>query len=366
MRTIEPALTKDLTRHCRDQPVWRASAFQISTYRQLVEHVAQLAYLNPDSLLFFRGQDADYESKGGGTTLYPAIYRGDYLPRREIQYRFNRLDHASRLLREEFRAQGIEGSRDVFRKRLIQWSLLQHYEVVATPLLDLTQSLRVACSFAQLANTSDRCYVFVLGLPYLTNRISSNSEHDLVNVRLLSIAPPSALRPYFQEGYLAGTADLTTEYIFKTELDFRNRLIAKFAIPGTKRFWGPGFQMIPRSALYPSGDHIEALCDKLGEVVYTEWQPGDLGQFIQEWADLEERLLNWARQQSERNVSVREGIKVLARQELLGPDVAESLDRLRRVRNVAVHTPKALPSGTLHEAMRQLRTVAKKVPGAAP
>jgi hypothetical protein len=365
MRSIEPVLTKDLAKNCGDRPVWRAPALEIFTYRTLVEQVAQLAYRNGDQLLFYRGQDADYESKAGGTTLYPAIYRGDYLPRRELEYRFKRLEHASRLLKEAFRKNSIDGFKDVSRKQLIQWSLLQHYEVVPTPLLDVTQSIRVACSFAQIANTSDHCYVYVLGLPYLTNRISINSEHDLVNVRLLSICPPAALRPYFQEGFVAGTADVTSNYTMKTELDFRNRLIAKFRIPGGSRFWGPGFEMIPKSALYPTGDDIKALCDQLREEVDIDLEPGDLGEFIKQWAEIEEKLLNWARQVSERNLSLREAIHDLGQRKLLTPDVVESLDKLRRVRNVAVHTPKALPSGTLSEAMQQLRKAAKAVPGSA-
>jgi hypothetical protein len=155
----------------------------VTNFRALVEHVAKLAYVNPDELLFFRGQDKDYQSKAGGTTLYPSIYRGDPL--------------------------------------------------------------------AQLRSTDPMGYVYVFGPPYLTNRISINSEHDIVNVRLLSICPPSALRPCFQEGYLAGTADVTTDFDSKTELDFRNRLIAKFGISRARTFWGSGFDPIPESALYP-------------------------------------------------------------------------------------------------------------------
>jgi hypothetical protein len=236
MREITPKPTSELQRHIRGGPVWRATAFEVTTFRALVEHVARLAYVNPDELLFFRGQDKDYQSKAGGTTLYPAIYRGDSLATRELRHRFELLDQAARLLVERFKKAKVDGHRELRQKRYIQWSILQHYEVLATPLLDLTQSLRVACSFAQLESTDPTCYVYVLGLPYVTNRISINSEHDIVNVRLLSICPPAALRPYFQEGYLAGTADVTTEFDSKTELDFRNRLVAKFAIPRTKAF----------------------------------------------------------------------------------------------------------------------------------
>ena len=243
MREITPRLTPELQAHCSGNPVWRAKAFEVSTFRNLVEHVAKLAYANGDELLFFRGQDKDYQSKAGGTTLYPAIFRGDVVLYRELRHRFDLLDQAARLLVERWKVAGIDAYTEIRRKRYIQWSILQHYEVADTPLLDLTHSLRVACSFAQLRSTDPTCYVYVLGLPYVTNRITINSEHDVVNVRLLSICPPAAIRPYFQEGYLTGTTDVTTEFDSKTELDFRNRLVAKFAIPRTSnRFWGRGIE----------------------------------------------------------------------------------------------------------------------------
>jgi FRG domain len=358
MREITPRVTAELEAHRRGTPVWRATAFQVPNFRSLVEHVARLAYANPDELLFFRGQDKDYQSKGGGTTLYPAIYRSDSLAARELRHRFDLLDQASRLLVERFKTAGVEGHRELRQKRYIQWSLLQHYEVVATPLLDLTQSLRVACSFAQLRSTDSSCHVFVLGMPYLTNRISINSEHDLVNVRLLSICPPSALRPYFQEGFLAGTADVTTEFDSKTELDFRNRMIAKFAIPSTKAFWGSGFERIPDSALYPKGDRIFDLCADLQAELRQELQPGDLGDFIREWTLIEDYLMDEARRSTQRNVSVREAITTLAKLGKLDSEQAGLLDSLRRFRNGLVHQPASVHPGALEEwlvTVRQMR-----------
>lgn len=199
MREIRPQLTPELQTHCGRTPVWRARPFSVSTFGELVEHVAKLAYANRDDLLFFRGQDKDYQSKADGTTLYPSIYREDALPARELRHRFDLLEQAARLLVEQFKFARIEGHRELRQKRYIQWSIIQHYGVAATPLLDLTHSLRVACSFAQLRSTDPTCYVYVLGLPYVTNRITINSEHDIVNIRLLSICPPAALRPYFQK-----------------------------------------------------------------------------------------------------------------------------------------------------------------------
>lgn len=347
----------------RDRDVWRASPFEIANYRDLVEHVARLSYANRDHLLFFRGQDKDYQSKADGSTLYPAIYRGDSLPHAELEVRFRQLEVAERVLSKLFEEQRIEGARDVVRKRYIRWSILQHYEVVPTPLLDVTQSLRVACSFAQLASTDPTCYVYVLGFPYPTNRISINSEEDVVNIRLLSICPPSALRPYFQEGYMAGTPDVGTNFETKTELDFRNRLIAKFAMPRAQRFWNAGFEATPKTALYPPGDEVEVLCHEVVAQLQAERAgEGGMGELLVEWAKLEERLLARARQVSERNVSVRDALRVLVEHGILSEEVAAGLDRVRRVRNTAAHMPGRLEGFEADRALHELRELRKRIP----
>jgi len=275
MRAIEIKLTEELSRFVNSKPVDSADAYPVNTYRQLVKQVAKLAYLNKDHLLFFRGQGKDYRSsKADASTFYPAIYRGDYLTKKELHDRFDILNQAARRLKDLFSVNHVQGYKELKMKKYIQWSVLQHYSVCSTPLLDFTHSLRVACSFARLNANNKEVYVFVFGLPYITNRISINSEHDIVNVRLLSICPPDALRPYFQDGYLAGTADITTEYESKTELDFKNRLIAKFRMPTRKKFWGRGFSSIPYSVLYPRGDDVGKLCVQIKNHLEKELQPG--------------------------------------------------------------------------------------------
>lgn len=364
MREIRPKLTDELVAHCKGSPVWKASPFEISTFRKLVEHVARLAYANPDELLFFRGQSNDYQSKAGGTTLYPAIYRGDSIPTHELQHRFSVLDQASRLLVERFKAAGIEGHNELRKKKYIQWSIVQHYEVVPTPLLDLTQSLRVACSFAHLAASAAMSYVYVLGLPYFSNRISINSEHDLVNVRLLSICPPAALRPYFQEGFLAGTPDVSSEFDSKTELDFRNRMIAKFAIPRAGTFWGNGFDQIPEASLYPKGDLVRDLCVQLKEDLKDELVPGELGIFVRVWADIEGILVERGREVTRKNLSVREAILVLLVQKKISAEQMRTLDGLRKFRNTAVHKPGSVVPGALREWMGTAERMIKELRGA--
>ncbi|MGH8593202.1 MAG: hypothetical protein ACREV3_04915 [Gammaproteobacteria bacterium] len=193
-------------------------------------------------------------------------------------------------------------------------------------------------------------YVFAFGLPYITNRISVNSEHDLVNVRLLSICPPDALLPFFQEGYLAGTDEVTTDFRSKDELDFTRRLIAKFRISRDRSFWAGGFAPIPRAALYPDGDRMLALCAGIRDDV----DAGQLGRFLQSWANLEGRLMSLARERRARIFSVREAIDLLARDGLLPVDLRERFDALRVIRNSAVHQASNLKPGQIAAASGEI------------
>lgn len=362
MQNIRPQLTKELLSHIGSRDIWRASAFHIENYRALVEHVARLSYANRNHLAFFRGQGKDYQSKAGGSTLYPAIYRGDNLVHAELEVRFRQLDSASRALVKLFDKHEVEGARDVSRKRYVQWSVLQHYQVVPTPLLDVTHSLRVACSFAQLASADPACYVYVLGFPYPTNRISINSEEDLVNIRLLSICPPDALRPYSQEGYMAGTPDVTSNFETKTELDFRNRLIAKFEIPRGTRFWNDGSAGTPKTALYPSNDRVYDICQEvIAQISDEEAASGDLGHLLVEWGKLEEELLPRARRLTGKNISTGEAIRALAERGLITKEIAGPLDQVRRVRNTAAHRPGQISQAEVQRALAELRQLAKLI-----
>jgi hypothetical protein len=80
------------------------------------------------------------------------------------------------------------------------WAILQHYEVCDTPLLDVTNSLRVAASFATNNPAAEGPVLYVLGVPSLSGSITASSEQGLQIIRLSSICPPEARRPYFQEG----------------------------------------------------------------------------------------------------------------------------------------------------------------------
>ncbi|HFC93183.1 MAG TPA: FRG domain-containing protein [Leucothrix mucor] len=356
MRQIDSHLPDKVKRYFGNVSVAESDGFPVKTFKDLVEISASISYLNKDYLIFYRGQNTDYKNKAGRSTFYPTIYRGDPLRRKEIDYRFGVLNDSCRVLKAKFQENEVEGFHELKRKKLIQWSVLQHYEVCDTPLMDFTQSLRVAASFAQLNSEKKESYLYAFGLPYMTNRIASNSEHDLVNVRLLSICPPLALRPYYQEGYLAGTEDIESEYDDKTELDFNRRLIAKFRIPNSKAFWGDEFSPIPESALYPDKDKIKKLCEEIRLEVNDELESGDIGEFLKEWSKVERYIMARARDFSS-VPHLASAIRTLRKQSVFDELLLKKVDSIRRFRNNLVHSPNEVSAKLLHHHMENIEDV---------
>lgn len=360
MRAIEGKITEVMAAVVDEKDVVSGDGYPVNTYRELVEHCAALAYLNKDHLLFFRGQGVDFKNKSDKSTFYPSIYRGDYLPKREVEHRFDILSQASSKLVDLLSTRTKDGTGELKRKKYIQWSILQHYEVCGTPLIDFTHSLRVACSFALLENENDHAYIFVFALPYITNRISINSEHDLINIRLLSICPPDALRPYFQEGYLAATSDIEHEYDSKSELDFNRRLVIKFRIPNTSKFWGRDFKIIPKSALYPQQDTFNSICKEIEVDVKRELKAGEIGEFLSLWSEVEEKVVSMNKQAKEHNTFFS-SLKQLKKSEHLDSSLINNIDKLRRFRNELVHTPKRISDKEISPYMDLMRFVTNEI-----
>lgn len=295
MREIKASLTPEFKRHYDfdKTPLPKADPFPVKSYTDLIMRVAQLSILNKDYIMLFRGQTADYKNKGGASTFYPTIFRvapdKKILSQDDIHRRFMVLEQSGRLLLEALEAHKIEGYEQIRDRELVRWSILQHYQVCGTPLFDLTQSLLVACSFATRANHTKHGYVYVFGLPHATGRITRNSEHDIILIRLLGIAPPSASKPLYQEGYLVGTEEITYLYRSKSELDFNRRLIAKFQIPLRPSFWDGGFAELSKSVLDPS-DLIENICEGIKNELFTPWVTADLKEFFDLMVELERRI----------------------------------------------------------------------------
>lgn len=353
--------TSNFTEHIKsnivDQDVLRSDGVFVSSYMDLVKEVAELSYLNPDYMLFYRGQVQDYKNKNSSTTIYPSIYREERISKSELKYKLDVLNTASALLVNKLETQNIIGNTELKRKKQIQWSILQHYEVCPTPLLDITHSLRVACSFSMLNNINDYCYIYVIALPYLTGRISINSEHDLINIRLLSISPPQALRPFFQEGYVVGTEFICDEYENKIELDFNRRLLAKYKIPNSKEFWSNSFMKIGENLLYPLNDIIDKICREIKNELDYNVSAGNntIGSFLLKWNTLEE----WLRRLGGGQYNTNQALKYFKYNYKFEDITYNKLDELRKFRNNVVHNPMSITLNDLYKYDQILEDVIK-------
>src|SRR5262249_29378940 len=140
-------------------------------------------------------------------SLKPTLFRSDPSETNPssgtLGERFERLKDAERELVIRYTEERLLGVERLRRHRILRWSILQHYGVCRTPLLDVTHSLRIAASFAS-EGEPDTAFIFVLGVPNLSGAITASSEAGLQIVRLSSACPPSAMRPHLQEGYLLG------------------------------------------------------------------------------------------------------------------------------------------------------------------
>jgi hypothetical protein len=157
----------------------------------------------------------------------------------------------------------------VGRDQLARWAIIQHYDVGKTPLLDVTQSPLVACSFAFLESQQQNAshfYFYVLGVPQISGAITISPTAELQIVRLNSVCPPDTMRPHFQEGYLVCTYPTVDSYekmsaYTREEMDCAQRLIAKFRVVANESFWGTSFRRLDRTALYPT--ETSGLCTAL-------------------------------------------------------------------------------------------------------
>ncbi|MCP5251636.1 MAG: FRG domain-containing protein [Nitrosomonas sp.] len=246
-----------------NQRVRQSDPLRVKNFSDIVQVVGRIANHNPDYTLFFRGQSKDYRIKSEASSFYPTIFRnaGKTLRQKELERRFQRLDACSSHLLKLLAERKVEGIEKLKKFPELQWSLLQHYEVCDTPLIDLTHSLRVAASFA-LNDGAPEGFLFAFAIPHPQGTITYSTEDELLNVRLLSASPYAALRPHFQEGYLVGTFPTRADSK-QSSHDLGVRLVAKLAIPEASSFWGTDFHAIPNQALYPENDEIKGICEEV-------------------------------------------------------------------------------------------------------
>ncbi len=134
----------------------------------------------------------------------------------------------------------------------------------------MTQSLRIAASFASLGNETNEAFVYALGVPNLSGAVTASSEAGLQIVRLASACPPEAVRAHIQEGYLLGEYPEISDFEQKApysafEMDFGRRLIGKFRFNPLTFWHSPHFPRAGKDALYPK-DHRDKLLSMIQRV----------------------------------------------------------------------------------------------------
>jgi FRG domain-containing protein len=246
-------------RTASNSKIRRAPAYRVRSYLELAKKVAELQFRNPDYVLLFRGQSRDFRHEGQ-TTLKASLFRSSSsgIPNSSaLRDRFETLKRAEEALVRFYKNQAYLGWEPLWRHRILRWSILQHYEVCATPLLDVTHSLRIAASFA--SGEGQRGFVYILAVPNLSGAVTASAEAGLQIVRLSSVCPPVAVRPHIQEGYLLGQYPEVAAVEEKSlrphyEIDFARRLIGKFEFDPRKFWKSDTFPKVSQMALYPPAE----------------------------------------------------------------------------------------------------------------
>src|SRR5262245_11953009 len=242
----------------------------VSSFRELVGAVSFLNAMNKRSVLFFRGQKQDRDPTPSlfrdqwncsATLGHPNTLRiGD-----DTRHGYWRelLDLGPRIYEICKRtAGGLPRRRDLRDVREAQWAIIQHYELWPTPLIDITSSLKVAASFALFPTEHNpkptEGYLYVVAFPHSTGSISIDVSDRYCLARLQSVCPPNAKRPHYQDGYLVGRYPFyepTPRMADHSRLALR--LVAKFRLFATSRFWEPDFPQAEPTALLPDDDELK-------------------------------------------------------------------------------------------------------------
>ena len=132
--------------------VRKGTAHQVKPFMELANKVAELQFKNRDFVLLYRGQTGDFRNKAGNTSLKPTLLRAEDPAKAPnegtLRSRFARLARAEEALIQLYDDAKYDGIKPLKRQQILRWSILQHYKICDTPLLDVTQSLRIAASFA--------------------------------------------------------------------------------------------------------------------------------------------------------------------------------------------------------------------------
>lgn len=195
----------------------KARSYQVHRYSELVYLVSLLRFHNQNQFILYRGESKQHTNDNGILSFLPGIYRNE---NNTNDFKLLK-EKTSELLKFEELKNVNQNYSDI-----IAQGLLQHYEIVRTPFLDLTQSLRVAYSMAfneakKKPDNRETIFIYLFNVPFFNGYITKIQDFTLVN--LPAVCPPTAMRPLLQEGYLI-------RYNKEESYDFNQNLIAEIEI----------------------------------------------------------------------------------------------------------------------------------------
>lgn len=251
--------------------VLAAGPFKVYSFRELLQRNAEVVSRNPQYSIFYRGQARQYSDRDGRVTILPSIYRG-VKPRQknEMRERFERLESTVDNVRKALDACDAFKA-DSRRLRTVScWAIIQHYGLCDTPLIDVSQSLRVACAFALQCACDvldgEGPVVYDIALPFVEGPLTLNANEELYLMKLDSLMPSLALRPFIQESYLVGDELIRRGIEDLSGADLRRRVIASFQLCGDREQWlnEVGFDA---DALMIRDDGFSDLKHKISDVI---------------------------------------------------------------------------------------------------
>lgn len=261
--------TKQTSKCIENEHGWK---WEAKSYDELIEYISFLTCMNKRLVLYYRGQTIQ-------DTPTPTIFRDFWhspygtkikIPSPYIYWK--ELPSIGKEVCEICNKVGVPRPRTIELIREAQMAIIQHYNLWPTPLLDITQNLRMATT---VALTENRCegFLFVFGLPNTTASVSYDVDQHIVLARLESVCPPSARRPHIQNGFLVGRHplyDLRPDHDLNANPNLHNmnrRLVACIRLinePSDNNkhgsFWDDDFFPISADRLYPNDndkfDHL--------------------------------------------------------------------------------------------------------------
>jgi len=266
--------------------------YSIKSYPQLLNCIAAIKYQNPSFDIFFRGQNKDYPTNDNGLTsgLYPSIFRnafnrpsGALTPPKIVQRRYEILNKAENILIDELSNPDLKFNAQMFKRfPILRWSILQHYEICDTPLLDVAPVLDIALTFGS-GQDQDSAYLYGIALPRHTQIVSNSVLTETQSINLAQICPPNFLRPHYQNGFLIGNYPSVMNYEVKIRgtYNFSNRLLVKFKIENIGELTRTGFNKLLTELIMPDeqdqlipivksiAEQIKADRDELQENIYN-------------------------------------------------------------------------------------------------